>query len=233
MYYLRSRYYSTNLCRFLNPDALLGRSAVLNHNLFSYCVNSPVICEDSSGKAWKLLLLLTGLLSLTGCSRKVDTFSTELEAVEDFANKYIDDELEYATTIMRTPQGRYYYTPPNCGEIGKVKFSMPTENQFYTDTIVAQCHSHPNNGDPGMLLPSIEDVIVSLTSSICARYYVVTPEDGIFLMDKGQKDALLDKQWGDADDMDLLMGFDIKILRGRYQDNKTVNLRTMSSLLGQ
>ena len=43
MYYLRSRYYSYALCRFLNIDILIG------NNVYSYCENTPVSKIDPSG----------------------------------------------------------------------------------------------------------------------------------------------------------------------------------------
>ena len=43
LYYLRSRYYNPERCRFVNSDTLL------TSNLFQYCDNKPVIAADPSG----------------------------------------------------------------------------------------------------------------------------------------------------------------------------------------
>ena len=43
LYYLRSRYYSNQFCRFLNADSLYAS------NLFSYCHNEPVQFVDADG----------------------------------------------------------------------------------------------------------------------------------------------------------------------------------------
>ena len=43
LYYLRSRHYIPELCRFVNSDS------VLTPNLFNYCGNNPVIAKDPSG----------------------------------------------------------------------------------------------------------------------------------------------------------------------------------------
>ncbi len=43
MYYLRSRYYHAEQCRFLNIDSVGGR------NLFTYCLNSPISQIDANG----------------------------------------------------------------------------------------------------------------------------------------------------------------------------------------
>ena len=51
MYYLQSRYYDSNTCRFINEDgALYG--TILGCNLFAYCENNPVMRVDSNGCFW-------------------------------------------------------------------------------------------------------------------------------------------------------------------------------------
>ena len=50
LYYLRSRYYASTSCRFINADTYLGQlSKLFSHTLFSYCRNAPVSKADLSG----------------------------------------------------------------------------------------------------------------------------------------------------------------------------------------
>ena len=50
LYYLRSRYYNPNLCRFWNADAMLGRAVLLlSYSAYTYCKNSPIVRFDESG----------------------------------------------------------------------------------------------------------------------------------------------------------------------------------------
>lgn len=52
LYYLRSRYYNPNLCRFINADDVeaLGADGDINgYQLFIYCMNDPVNNRDESG----------------------------------------------------------------------------------------------------------------------------------------------------------------------------------------
>ncbi len=47
LYYLRSRYYNPEWDRFFNADILLGKVGVIvSHNLFSYCKNIPIPCDE-------------------------------------------------------------------------------------------------------------------------------------------------------------------------------------------
>ena len=49
LYYLQSRYYDPEICRFINADALVNQSSVLGYNLFAYCCNNPVSMTDTAG----------------------------------------------------------------------------------------------------------------------------------------------------------------------------------------
>ena len=52
MYYLQSRYYDPQICRFINADSseyLGATGTVLSHNLFAYCENDPVDYVDPKG----------------------------------------------------------------------------------------------------------------------------------------------------------------------------------------
>ena len=50
LYYLRSRYYDPAWGRFINRDIVVGKlGRLLDHNLFSYCRQNPVMRSDFSG----------------------------------------------------------------------------------------------------------------------------------------------------------------------------------------
>lgn len=55
LYYLNSRYYNPEWGRYLNTDAVAGKTGVLlSHNLFAYSMNNPINMEDPNGywPAW-------------------------------------------------------------------------------------------------------------------------------------------------------------------------------------
>ena len=49
LYYLQTRYYDANICRFINADSALYHS-MLGYNMFAYCENNPVNYYDPTGK---------------------------------------------------------------------------------------------------------------------------------------------------------------------------------------
>ena len=55
-YYLRSRYYDSEVGRFLNADGYVSTGQdILGTNMYAYCGNNPVSREDSTGHLWSEL----------------------------------------------------------------------------------------------------------------------------------------------------------------------------------
>jgi len=68
LYYLESRYYSEDLCRFLNADAYASTGqGLLGNNMFAYCGNSPVMCIDPTGEFWWIIPAIIIPAILTAC----------------------------------------------------------------------------------------------------------------------------------------------------------------------
>lgn len=56
MYYLQSRYYDPQICRFINADSYASTGAgIIGCNMFAYCNNNPVNMVDSTG-CWPSLI---------------------------------------------------------------------------------------------------------------------------------------------------------------------------------
>ena len=49
LYYLRNRYYNSDICRFLNVDAMISSLEVIGLNVFVYCSNTPIGLFDPNG----------------------------------------------------------------------------------------------------------------------------------------------------------------------------------------
>ena len=53
LYYLKSRYYDPQICRFINADGMASTGqGFLGTNMFAYCGNDPVNRLDSTGQDW-------------------------------------------------------------------------------------------------------------------------------------------------------------------------------------
>ncbi len=50
-YYLKTRYYSSDMCRFINADGIIGANKdILAYNFFAYCSNDPINHSDTTGQ---------------------------------------------------------------------------------------------------------------------------------------------------------------------------------------
>lgn len=53
LYYLNSRYYDSNVCRFINADGYVNANGnLVGFNMFAYCGNNPVSRVDYTGQFW-------------------------------------------------------------------------------------------------------------------------------------------------------------------------------------
>lgn len=72
LYYVSSRYYNPETCRFINADDTDTLTAtmddVTDKNLFAYCDNNPIMRVDEDGEFWKLALASGGIGGSSGFS---------------------------------------------------------------------------------------------------------------------------------------------------------------------
>lgn len=64
-YYLKSRYYSPEVRRFISVDSEVGDVGKLeNHNLFTYCNNNPVMLADENGNwpKWLTVVIVAAVI---------------------------------------------------------------------------------------------------------------------------------------------------------------------------
>ena len=182
LYYLNSRYYDPETCRFLNADGVVQTGqGMLDKNMFAYCSNNPVMHKDPSGQFWISALVVGGLiiagaLLLGGCSAKSESKPEPYNTTDDAARAFSEQVYssssyirhEYSTEIYsRTINGNttYNYNPPRAGQphSASVRKSTPKGT-----TLVAYAHTHPNSNSF-----SGKDIQVSVRLEINA--YVVGP----------------------------------------------------------
>ena len=74
MYYLMTRYYDPELCRFISPDdvSYLDPSTINGLNLYCYCYNNPISYADPSGHSAILIGLIIGALIGFGTAAYID-----------------------------------------------------------------------------------------------------------------------------------------------------------------
>ena len=98
LYYLNSRYYNTEIGRFINADGYVTTGAgLLNCNMFAYCLNNPVKYYDHLGTMTYGFYLGVGVTAIIGCSVEIGFC---IDDNGDFAFVYdysIPDKIENTT----------------------------------------------------------------------------------------------------------------------------------------
>ena len=60
LYYINSRYYDADVCRFVSADTheliTASLNALTDKNLFAYCDNNPIIRVDTGGEFWNVII---------------------------------------------------------------------------------------------------------------------------------------------------------------------------------
>ena len=67
-YYLQSRYYDPEICRFINADSYTSTGVgYLGYNMFAYCNNSPILHSDPSGEilVTTVILIVSAAIGVT------------------------------------------------------------------------------------------------------------------------------------------------------------------------
>lgn len=164
LYYLNSRYYDSEIGRFINADSYVSTGqGILGNNMFAYCGNNPVYRTDPSGQFFGIVfgisVLVGTMVSLTSCSAEPEPtpvpdpehepYQTADGAARAFSEQVYSSSSyirhEYGTEIYsRTIAGitTYNYNPPTSGSPHQVILSGSTPEG--TD-LVALAHTHPNS----------------------------------------------------------------------------------------
>jgi len=104
-YYLNSRYYDPEICRFVNVDGYVSTGqGLLGHNMFAYCLNNPISNVDSSGS----IPMRVKLYSDCGISTSVSSSTTNSLSVigssQEHSNDYVNPK--------KIPNPKSGYVPP-------------------------------------------------------------------------------------------------------------------------
>jgi RHS repeat-associated protein len=95
LYYVSSRYYSPELCRFISADdtsiLLATQGDLLGANLFAYCANNPVMNVDPSGHSW----VINNFGDVIDAYEAVKIISTISSSLLNLLIKYTTDVLNY------------------------------------------------------------------------------------------------------------------------------------------
>ena len=109
-YFLKSRYYDPETCRFINADGYVSTGqGILGYNMYAYCNNNPVMYSDPSGMVPKWLSPV--LTFVSGILKKFPQTKRIGEILEDInkGTKTVDNLSEIDDTLKKTEQIKEQY----------------------------------------------------------------------------------------------------------------------------
>ena len=108
LYYLQSRYYDPETCRFINADSLIIAGDYLQGtNMFAYCLNNPVMYVDPSGYITETQKMAVDIVVIIGAlcyiADYAEKYNKDINAFSDFLGRTTNEDTtldELADTLM-------------------------------------------------------------------------------------------------------------------------------------
>lgn len=120
LYYLQSRYYSPEICRFINTDdtqiAIDTQGEILSVNLFAYCENNPINAMDPNG--------LVSTKTIVSVINKIISFAGKV--VEFILSKWSVSSKKYLkmSSYGKTPDGIYTFVKNNKSKLTSLQNNL-------------------------------------------------------------------------------------------------------------
>ncbi len=113
LYYLQTRYYDSNIGRFINADGYISTgTGILGYNMYAYCNNNPVMYVDPSGNivvalSYEALKLFAVAILFVVTMFAIDTTQTS-DAPKSITKSHSESKVESKTeaeeeTVTTTP----------------------------------------------------------------------------------------------------------------------------------
>ena len=117
MYYLQSRYYDPNICRFINADGYISTGQGLTgYNMFAYCNNNPVMYVDPTGEfSWFAFIVIAACAIIGGFVGNAVANSVEEQRKEE-SKSTNEDSLDNSTDA----ESEEIYVMPTMERIGYI-----------------------------------------------------------------------------------------------------------------
>jgi hypothetical protein len=164
------RYYSPELCRFIQPDDIeyLNPSSINGLNLYCYCFNNPIMYVDSSGHfpvAIEVInTIVDGAASLYefGLKRSLKYFKNMPDITMDVAKKMArkGGHIQSARQIMRHKQNLINSTQQSLDDV--VKFGKKMGKVLLVADIAWSLGENILSGEESWFTDSLIDIGISV-----------------------------------------------------------------------
>ena len=117
MYYLQSRYYDPNTCRFINADGYVSTGqGILGYNMYAYCNNNPVMYVDPTGEfSWLAFIVIASCTIIGGLVGNAIANRVEEKRIEEIKSAN-EDSLDNS----KAAESEEIYVMPTMERIGYI-----------------------------------------------------------------------------------------------------------------
>ena len=170
LYYLKSRYYSPTLGRFISPDGIeyLEPDNVLGLNLYAYCYNNPIMYVDSTGHFPVAIEIITtiidGAMGLYAFGLNYSlkylkaTPKVTMKVAKKLARK--GGHIQSARQIIRNQQNLITFTKQSLDDV--VMLSKKIGKVLLVADVLWTIGENYASGDPNWISDSVVDVGISI-----------------------------------------------------------------------
>ena len=170
LYYLKSRYYSPELGRFISPDGIeyLEPDNVLGLNLYAYCYNNPIMYVDSTGHFPVAIEIITtiidGAMGLYefGLNYSLKYLKATPKITMKVAKKLArkGGHIQSARQIIRNHQNLITSTQQSLDDV--VMLSKKIGKVLLVADVLWTIGANYDSGDPNWISDSVVDVGISI-----------------------------------------------------------------------
>ena len=210
LYYLNSRYYDPETCRFINADSYVATGqGIVSYNMFAYGLNNPINFKDPSGHIPESVLrdiVVGGMAEFAQATINEDNIITRLVPspygrdiliTNDYYVNYMDDKYSNFVVVVdiRINNGNIYN--PDIKIIDSYKISSDTEQYYILLAIEKYVKENPvKYSTENEWNRSIDSMKIEWDVHNFAYYYLS------FIFDK-ELSAHVDFDYADAEIYDL------------------------------
>lgn len=176
MYYLQTRYYNPELCRFISADSFdyINTDTPMSVNAYAYCINNPLLYSDPTGKAYVseagnvVAVVITEIFVCLDLQEIVRSLKIEWDIDVDFSFNNLDEYMQKKVEIYTIWFDHKIWTASTdfantlAGYVSTVGSLIPCANSKITAALIT--------------LP----YVTSALKDFSGRY--ISPKGGLFMM---------------------------------------------------
>ena len=177
LYYLQSRYYDPESCRFISADAyIVAGNYLTGINMFAYCLNNPVMYSDPSGTAADSALVDLMAIFLSGAFL-IESFP--LDVAIEVAEQLVESNLSGYNLLQEAKNGTNGWVQRKDKRKGSEKRQKTGERERNVGHPDSEEHSRKPKGTGGIRKVNVSGIAKTATTIIATAGVIIVLADDV------------------------------------------------------